>query len=426
MNPDQETGDASFALAGIDLPGFGLVVVWPRGRKHDSFVLDNLAARYEILEVTEVTWTPELTETGYARFSQTRLDRPHQPSLLEERGVGSALVIALFDPTPSPSRLRSEPVAVVSNRHFMATEATLAERMGKGQVHVASDTGEAVREYMLLLERSAAVTTTRGGWMGKISRVSRDLAGTEGWADSHHMFAVLNSGAPYVVLRNYEGLADLEFLPGHKDIDILTADYVQTVAMLGAESRLTAVPRWGGRFDVRIGSRSVICDLRFPGDDYYEPEWAWEILRTRRLHQDGFYVPDDDELLDTMLYHAVVQKPEVRRDYQTRLEALARDRGRPDWKAETLADRHAVRSLLFDRLDERGFSIRRPRDPTVFFNHRLHRSFAPLLWRLGDALRRRVYRFTMRYVRYPLRFAGRTVLDRFERPIARLRDRLRR
>lgn len=424
MNPDRETRDAKLAPAGTDVVGFGLVIVWPRGRKHDPFVLDNLAAHYEILEVTEVTWTPELTEAGYARFSQTRLDRPHKPSLLEERGVGSALVIALLDLDPSRSRLRSETGAVANNRHFATTEATLAARTGNGHVHVAPSTEEAVREYMLLLERNAAVTVTRSGRTGEIMRVGRDLAGTGGWADTQHMFAVLNSGAPYVVLRNYEGLANLEFLPGHTDIDILTADYVQTVAMLGAESRLKAVPRWGGRFDVTIGSRSVICDLRFPEDNYYEPEWAWEILRTRRLHQDGFYVPDDDELLDTMLYHAVVHKPEVRRDYQTRLEALARARGRPDWKAETLADRHAVRSLLFDRLEERGFSIRRPNDPTVFFNHRLQRSLAPLPWRLGDALRRRVYRFTMRRVRYPLRFAGRTVLDRLERSIARVRNRL--
>jgi hypothetical protein len=191
--------------------------------------------------------------------------------------------------------------------------------------------------------------------------------------------------------------------------------------MLGAVSRIKALPRWGGRFDVVIGSRSVICDLRFPGDRYYEDSWARAILESRRLHPDGFYVPDDDELLDTMLYHAVVHKPEVRADYQVRLAALARNLNRSGWEEEALGDRETARSILGDRLAARGFSIERPKDPTVYFNHRVRRVFAPIVWRALDALWRRVYRFAMRYLRYPLRFVGLTVWDRMERPMATLR-----
>jgi hypothetical protein len=276
---------------------------------------------------------------------------------------------------------------------------------------------------MLLLERSANEAMAQGDWNGEVVRLERDLAGTGGWSDAHRMFAVLNAGAPYVVLRNFEGLADLEFMPGHADIDILTADYTQTVAMLGAASRLRALPRWGGRFDVRIGSKSVICDLRFPGDDYYELPWARQILAGRRLHPDGFSVPNDDELLDTMLYHAVVHKPEVSADYATRLSAMAPALGRTGWTVAALSDRSAVRSLLDERLRARGYTIRRPKDPTVFFNNRLRKSTAPLAWRLFDALRRRLYRLSLRNVRYPARFAARSICDAWTRTAAHLRTR---
>jgi hypothetical protein len=397
---------------------FGLVVVWPRGRSDDAFVLDAVGGRGRILEVTEVTWTPELTAAGYARFSLMRLDGPHDQAALDRRGVGAALVIAcagVGGDEPNRPRGAGEEVRLL---------AALEGRLGKGSVHVARNPFEAGREYMLLLERSADGALARGAWNGETQQLERDLAGTGGWSDPRQMFAVLNVGAPYVVLRNFDGLVDLQLMPGHADIDILTSDYQQTVAMLGAQSRLRALPRWGGRFDVRIGLKSVICDLRFPGDDYYAPDWARQILAGRRLHPDGFYVPNDEELLDTMLYHAVVHKPEVSADYATRLAAMAPARGRTGWTEARLADRSAAHALLLERLAERGYSIRKPKDPTVFFNNRLRRASAPLVWRLADALRRRLYRLAVRNVLYPARFAARSIGDAWRRNVTRLRTRV--
>lgn len=416
MDIDRATGDAARPQTAGDLTGFGLVVVWPRGRTDDSFVLDAVGARGQLLDVTEVTWTPELAAAGYARFSQTRLDGPHGPALLERRGTGTSLVVA-FVATPGL------PGAPRRAGNTTDLQEVLEQRLGHGCVHVAANCLEAGREYMLLLERSAAAALAQGAWSGETQRLERDLAGTGGWSHTRQMFAVLNTGAPYVVLRNFEGLADLQLMPGHADIDILTADYLQTVAMLGAQSRLRAVPRWGGRFDVRIGAKSVICDLRFPGDDYYAPQWAREILAGRRLHPDGFYVPDDHELLDTMLYHAVVHKPEVSADYATRLAAMGPALGRTGWTEARLADRSEVRSLLDERLADRGYTIRRPKDPTVFFNNRLRRTSAPLIWRLADALRRRLYRLAVRNVLYPTKFAARTVGDSWRRSATRIRKR---
>lgn len=419
MDAERGSGDAASPQGGADPTTFGLVVVWPRGRTDDSFVLDAVGAGgRRILDVIEVAWTAELTAAGYARFSQTRLDGPYEQRLMEQRGVGDSLVVAFGDAPGTPPG---------NGRAAAGTPllAVLEGRLGEERVHVAPNAFEAAREYMLLLERSATEALAQGDWNGEVVRLDRDLAGTGGWSDARRMFAVLNAGAPYVVLRNFEGLADLEFMPGHADIDILTADYAQTVAMLGATSRLRIVPRWGGRFDVRIGSKSVICDLRFPGDDYYDLPWAGEILAARRLHPDGFYVPSDDELLDTLLYHAVVHKPEVSADYATRLSAMAPALGRTGWTVAALSDRQAVRSLLDERLEARGYTIRRPRDPTVFFNNRLRSSNGPLAWRLFDALRRRVYRLTLRHVLYPTRFTARSISDAWKRAVGRLRARAR-
>ena len=428
MKSDQPTNELTSRTAAGSDPAFGLFVVWPAGRTQDLRVLERLAAAFDILDVTEAVWTPELTAAAYARFYQARMVPPHRPSLLEVRGVGAALVVAVLDPKPAwvglDSHLLDRRDRV--NRRFAEARDGLADLVGAGPLHAAENAAQAVREYMLLLERDAAQAVRRGAWDGRVDRLERDLAGTGGWTDVRHMFRVLNTGAPYVVLRNYEGLAELDFLPGHTDIDILTSDYVQTISLLGAESRIRSLPRWGGRFDVVIGSGPVICDLRFPGDQYYEPAWAREILRTRRPHRDGFYVPDPDELLDTLLYHAVVHKPEVRPDYQVRLAELARDRSRTGWEVEALANRTTSQQILDDRLAARGYSVRRPKDPTVFFNNRLQRPVAPILWRAADALRRRAYRFAMRYIRYPLRFGGLTIVDLLERPVALLRSRLKR
>lgn len=409
MNLDDATDRSRPAAQHPVEPTFGLAVVWPSGRAHDEQILAELGERFALADVSEVRWTPELTAIGYARFDGSSLVPPDPQRYLRERGVGAVLVISMFDEGATTER--SQAGRSAGNRRFVEAAEALGLRFGRERLYVAGSSAEAARGLMLLLERSPA-EVNRGPWSGTVQSTTRDLAGAPGWDGVRQMFAVLNTGAPYVVLRNFEGLAELDFLPGHTDIDILTADYVQTIALLGADSRLRVRPRWGGRFNVTIASRQVICDLRFPGDRYYESEWAGDILAGRQLHPGGFYVPGHSELVDTMLYHAVVHKPEVRQDYQTRLAEMAHRLGRSGWDADVLGDRSGAQSLLEEVLETRGFAIERPRDPTVYFNHRVRGVPMPIGWRLGDALKRRLYRVFLRNVAYPMRYAGLTLLDR--------------
>lgn len=362
-----------------------LFVVWPNGRRLRDDTVGLVAEHFQIADVTEVVWSEDRTPVNYSRFHRTSLEAPFATHLAKRLGVGPALVI-----TTSTVAADEE-------------TADLVRRLSMGDLFYISDNVD--RDLMLLVGESPG--SLPPVWSGTVRRRRRDLTGAGGWDDPAQLFAVLNTGSPYVVLRNFDTLADLSFPPGHNDIDILTADYHDTVALADLRSRLGVVPRWGGRFDARIGGRKIICDLRFPGDGYYDRAWAEEILRSRRRHPDGFYVPSDDQYLDSLLYHAVVHKPFMRADYRERLARLASEQGRNGWDPAVLSGPRAGFDLLTGILARRGYRIRRPKDPTVSFNHRLRVPWAPLIPRTADAVRRRIYRWTLRRVLHPLRRAAR-------------------
>ena len=142
-------------------------------------------------------------------------------------------------------------------------------------------------------------------------------------------FARLNEtvGLEYVVLRNFEDLMRNKVDNG-ADIDLLVNDFYLLKRVSGAIgykhkrwNRPGPALEYGGykiAGYVSIGGQEVSVDIRFVGDGYYCEQWEREIL-SQRVRTGNFFIPNEENLFYSLLYHALVHKRSVSDRYRRAL-----------------------------------------------------------------------------------------------------------
>jgi len=349
----------------------GLFLVWSNARGEDDQVLDRAQTLFEVRGVHAIHWTPELVEQNAVRFCRGRLD-PHLRKLLQERGDGEPVyLITAVDGAPRHEAETTSNGAAPVNARFADLRRELRACMGGGsRVHAAVSPAEVGRDLMLLLGTDPATYLNENArsWNGRTTEIRRDLTGARGWGTPGELFHALNQAVRYVVMRNFEGLPHSLHVGSHEDVDLLTDDYPEMVAIMNARPNVRCIPRWGGPYWVKISGQDMWFDLRFVGDRYYDPPWARAILDRRVWNEAGFYAPCAEDYFETLAYHAVVHKPVLSADYRQRLATMASALGRSGWESAALEDPARVKALLDEILQRRGCGYQRPRDVNVFYN----------------------------------------------------------
>ena len=133
-------------------------------------------------------------------------------------------------------------------------------------------------------------------------------------------FAFLNENINYVVLRNFEYLPDNFRSEEHGDIDILTDDLEKLVLITGAKKVFNKSFRV--QYEITINNENVLFDFRYVGDQYYCLPWEKNILKTKVLYKNCFFVMDDENLKYSLLYHALVNKYKIAEDYKKKINIL--------------------------------------------------------------------------------------------------------
>src|SRR5690606_23664798 len=106
-------------------------------------------------------------------------------------------------------------------------------------------------------------------------------------------------------------------------------------------------------------------DLRYPGDGYYDAHWERELVAKRNMNSKGIYVVDKVNHFYSLLYHALLHKPSLGKDYKARLERLGGEIG-VDIRS-TISDP----SLLASFLVRNKYKITEPDDRSVLFQRQL-------------------------------------------------------
>lgn len=343
-----------------------LFVVWERARSHEDEIIAIIEEKFRVLAEFEVVWSPDRVIENFERLYSD----PLTGSSTKHRGVGSGpfLLIVAEDPEPL-YRYRQNVSGYVELTNVHVSDAKRAARKLAGgyTVHSSNNMREFFRDAVLLLGPDLLdETVTAESMNGRRPRqtVARDLMGADGWSDLAELLAVLHRASEYVVLRNYEGLpGELDHDP---EIDLLTRDRLDFVAITNARGDLDETS--GAAFTTTVGDREIVLDVRFVGDGYLDGAWQSEMLSRRTWTPGGLAVPRADDYFFSLLYHAKVQKPDVKPVYVPRLEELGSVLGLSDTVSTRATQDDVALSLLDGFLGGHAYGVPRAIDRGVYRN----------------------------------------------------------
>jgi hypothetical protein len=120
----------------------------------------------------------------------------------------------------------------------------------------------------------------------------------------------------WVITHNFH-----DFIDGD-DIDFLTDDYYYFMRALDTiekpkGKKLNSISNGGTsvRNYIKVGKIDIPIDIRYLGDNFYDKKLQQDMLNTRIKHQNGFYVPNKEMHLYSLIYHTIVHKPKISNTY---------------------------------------------------------------------------------------------------------------
>jgi hypothetical protein len=349
----------------------GVFVAWPDAQQDHERILAHIRRRFDLRRVYEIRWTREVVLENYTRFLGGSYALPAPTLGKAPSREHPILLMTVVDHSPRHQLKSTSRGTTRINERFLDTTREIQGWTGAGtMLHGSLSAAQATRDLVLLLgtDPKEHLYENPQPWNGSVEQVHRDLSGAHGWSSPTELFHALNHTVRYIVMRNFERLPDCLHVGSHEDVDILTDDYREILAVMNAYPNVRCIPRWGGPYWVRIAGHPTWFDVRYVGDRYYDPRWARAMLDRRVWNAGGFFSPNEEDYLESLAYHAVVHKRAFSPDYKERLASMARSRGLSGWEVERLEDPAAMKALLDDILTARRARYCRPRDVNVFYN----------------------------------------------------------
>lgn len=345
------------------------LVIWPNAHVFAETILGDLRQSFDILSITTIHWDVDKWYDNIRVFySQSWRGLPlsklqkavHEKA--EYCGRGPLILVIFEDPTPEMTNEQTTEGRSEVNARVFNKKKEYRNLTGGGHlVHTSNNAKETDRDLALLLgfgaddymERHEANNT-------EMSKVFRNCTGIDGFDSLESLFYTLNHAIDYCVLRNFECLPDQFFEQGHEDIDLLVENLSQMIQLTSAKP----ISGERGRVDysIRVKGKNVPFDFRHVGDNYYDMAWERHILNNKK-QQRGLYIPGDEDLYYSLLYHAYIQKHQVKPDYYSKLEGYGSAIGVP-----FSPDVQATILQLDTFMKDRGYEYIVPKDKTVVYN----------------------------------------------------------
>ena len=344
-----------------------IVLVWPNALEHLGKILDDLAARFTRRALYRVRWSDAHFARNISRFYGKSL--PLDSDKIGHCGTGPFIVAVIKDEAPDYGfRWTSKGARRVNINLFDAKQRYREWTGGGHRIHGTDNTAEADHDAALLFGRPAEYFLDRPAepWDAPAEELVRDLSGADGWRDLTELFEVLNLTHPYVVLRNFDALPEDMGDGGHGDIDLLVEDLDNAAFICNAEPVFDTPHRVF--MHVPVNGQPVPFDFRHQGDGYYDKLWQRDILDQRVLNERGFYIPAPVDHFYSLLYHAVIHKPQVAADYLVKLPERAVVLGRVEASPAHFTEYRWMKGILSQFFNAKGYDYSEPQDPSVYVN----------------------------------------------------------
>lgn len=348
-----------------DLPGeqSSLFVIWANGRHREKEIIRDLNERFDVLNVSEVTWSPNKVAENFQRFYADIDVRGiyHRFS----KGPGPFIAITVVDRSPVMEERETSRGPRIVNGRFIDAKTLYRAWAGELAVHCTENAWETDRDVFMLFGVGMQQNRNEiaGRWSGEITKVIRDVTGAHGWSSEKELFGALNRAVEYVMVT---GPDRPPFLGKDTELNLLAADGRALHTVLRAQPKEPASA--GGSFRVPIGQGKAAIGLRNPQDGFFPAAFAWRILRSRKLAAGGVFVPDEREAFGALAYHELMHRRAPERVTFECLLSQAEKLGIAGWTSTEAANPQALRSLLRAELAQAGEDFTRPLDADVYFN----------------------------------------------------------
>ncbi len=350
--------DSNFTLDIGMKHDFSCFALWNGALERADDIVADLHREFQIIADFEVHWTKEFYRQNIARFYERPV--PEGPFIDWDSKIGPTpfRFLIIRDPQPRYTWKKSVSGRIEpSNENVVKAKYRYRDFFTKKyQVHSSNNIDEFLFQAVMLLGVNRLLHALDNP-STELQILEKDLEGHDGWSSWQHLFDVLNIGARYLVLRNFEGLPK-QLLD--QDVDFLCDNY-QRLASLCAVIQKSSQPYKG---KVKVEGEGIDVNIRYVGDKYYPAAWQIDMLRRRHL-DDGFFMPAPDDRFFSVLYHCKVQKLQVKSKHVPELSALATEL-RFDWfDCAVLSDDKECGKILAGYMGARGLYYEDPVDKAV-------------------------------------------------------------
>ncbi|SVB51093.1 uncharacterized protein METZ01_LOCUS203947, partial [marine metagenome] len=291
----------------------GLIVIWPNYLHCIDGAMHELEKNFKIVRSYDINWNKDILYQNFYRFYGDRLSTKS----VKEKSFGKTefRLIVFQDSKPKYDfRTTARGIEKV-NVNFFDLKKTFRRKFGtRFGIHGSNDEAEASRDLSLLLGINAEDYKKQNfeKWSGKVLKIKRDITGSNGWNSLEQYFYFINSVEPYLVLRNHCELA--KKIEEIDDIDFLVINPYKFSLFSNAVKMSKGLER--ANYSILVENKRLHIDLRYIGDDYFDRFWQKECMNKKVMHDNGFYIMDDENQYFSLLYHVLIHKRKMPKKYK--------------------------------------------------------------------------------------------------------------
>lgn len=339
-----------------------LVIVWGNGASEKDELERKLLSNFKVLDVFMFDWGE-----GSKFNSNMKLfygeNLPEGCKKEKDIGVKPFYCYVVEDCNPVYGWVKHWGKNIYVNKNIYSYKMENRKKNGEyfNFIHATNDQEEFYHDACLLLgEEYPKRLFSIDAWDGNIIKMPTNVkASGWGWSSIEELFYALECNLKYVVLRNFENLPGEYTYGEHGDIDLLVDNLELALKVSGAEYVKNEV-----HYRILIKGEYVHFDFRHLGDGYYDEKWQSAIL-SNSLDKNGFRSPSLEDYFFSLIYHCLIHKSEVKKDYVIRLQEYAKMLNIKLFSPDKMV------ALLDKYMQEKEYRVTLPQDKSVFFNSRI-------------------------------------------------------
>ena len=348
---------------------FHIMIIWSNSIDKAKFIIEDLKSNFEIRKVFNVQWDKALFIENLKCFyahSQKHLNIIEYEKLLLNKkkkcGDGEFLAIIFKDNNPKIENRKTTSGCASVNVNVYDKKIEYRElAKEKYAIHASNDEWETNKDLTVLFGLNIADFCEKYPVDDdKVEVYTKNAIGVGGFENIQQLFYLLNNTIQYCVLRNFECLPSEYTVEGHGDIDLLVENknYISYLT----QAKPIFKENYRVYHTININGADIPFDFRHLGDNYYDMPWEKDILKTRKKEK-CFFVPNDENLYFSLLYHAYVQKRSVKPDYLPKLKQYSSAVG-----CVFNEDPKNVILSIDSFFKQHEYEYIRPKDKSVFYN----------------------------------------------------------